>query len=84
MSWVERPNWVWRLTTVRETLKKSRASHVQASQLGRDQEERAGGGWKAYPEKKRPHWERERVARTSSKGLVRSVFSLFGTRFWMK
>jgi len=41
-------------------------------------------GVPTYPEKKRHHCVKVRPLRTCSRGLARSVFSLFGTRFRRK
>ena len=41
-------------------------------------------GVRTYPEKKRHHWVKVMVLITSPKGLVRSTFSFFGTRFRKK
>lgn len=71
--------------TVRDTLKKSMASQVQANQLKKEMSLIEIEVTSAtYPEKKRHHWVRVMVPRTSNKGLVRSTFSLFGTRFRKK
>jgi len=87
MSCVERLNCACKFTTVSETLKKSIASQVQANHLQNgDQSSIPLGGAKdkTYPEMKRPHCTKVRLPRTSSNGLARSTFSLFGMRLRRK
>ena len=75
-----------------DTLKKSMASHAQASQLRRqieieDQNSSTPPAAKdttTHPERKSPHCVKVTVCKTSHSGLARSAFSLFGIRFRTK